>query len=96
MANVLILYPLKAPQSQRFSGAFKGFKMETLGRNRLKAQFCISKNISLPLLLASKNYAKFAIKKRQIIQLPKTFQFIGLHCIKYAQTRVFSDPYIPV
>ena len=64
MANVLILYPLKAPQSQRFSGAFKGFKMGTLGRNRLKVQFRISKNTSLPLLLASNKLREICHQKK--------------------------------
>ena len=36
MAKVLILYPLKIPESQRFSGVFKGYKMGALARNELK------------------------------------------------------------
>ena len=40
LANVPILYPppppsLKTPENQRFSGAFKGYKMGTLARNGL-------------------------------------------------------------
>ena len=33
LANVPILYPLKTPENQRFSGVFKGYKMGTLARN---------------------------------------------------------------
>ena len=32
-ANVLILYPLKAPENERFSGVFKGYKIGTLVTN---------------------------------------------------------------
>ena len=35
-ANVTILYPLKRPGNQKFSGVFRGYKMETLARNGLK------------------------------------------------------------
>ena len=35
-ANVSILYPLKTPENQRFSGIFRGYKMGTLARNGLK------------------------------------------------------------
>ena len=37
LANVLILYPLKNPENLRFSGIFRGYKMETLARNVLNA-----------------------------------------------------------
>ena len=30
LANVPILYPLKTPENQRFSGVFRGYKMKTL------------------------------------------------------------------
>ena len=33
LATVPILYPVKASESQRFSGGFRGFKMGTLARN---------------------------------------------------------------
>ena len=33
--NVPILYPLKTPENQRFSGVFRGYKMGTLARNGL-------------------------------------------------------------
>ena len=33
LTNVPILYPLKTPENQRFSGVFRGYKMETLARN---------------------------------------------------------------
>ena len=36
LANVPILYPLKTPENQKFSGVFRGYKMETLARNGLK------------------------------------------------------------
>ena len=36
LANVPNLYPLKTPNNQRFSCVFRGYKMETLARNRLK------------------------------------------------------------
>ena len=35
LANVPILYPLKTPENQRFSGVFRGYKMGTLTRNGL-------------------------------------------------------------
>ena len=35
LANVPILYPLKAPENQRFSGVFRGYKIGTLARNGL-------------------------------------------------------------
>ena len=28
LANVSILYPMKTPETQRFSGAYRGYKME--------------------------------------------------------------------
>ena len=34
-ANVPILYPLKTPENQRFSGIFRGYKMGTLAGNGL-------------------------------------------------------------
>ena len=36
LANVPILYSLKTPENQRFSGVFRGYKTGTLVRNRLK------------------------------------------------------------
>ena len=36
LANVPILYPLKTPQNQGFSGVFRGYKMGTLARNGSK------------------------------------------------------------
>ena len=33
LANAPILYPLKTPENQRFSGVFSGYKMGTLARN---------------------------------------------------------------
>ena len=36
LANVPILYPLKTPENQKFSGVFRGHKMGTLARNGLK------------------------------------------------------------
>ena len=38
LANVLILYPLKTPENQRFSGVFRGLKLGKLPRNGLKLQ----------------------------------------------------------
>ena len=38
-ANVPILYPLKTPENQRISCIFRGYKMRTLGRNKLKRMF---------------------------------------------------------
>ena len=38
MANAPILYPLKTPENQRFSGIFRHYKMETLPRNGLRLQ----------------------------------------------------------
>ena len=35
LANVTILHPLKTPESQRFSGVFRGYKMVTLARKKL-------------------------------------------------------------
>ena len=35
LANVPILYPLNTPENHRFSGVFRGYKMETLARNGL-------------------------------------------------------------
>ena len=35
LANVPILYPLKTPENQRFSGVFRGYKIGTLARNGL-------------------------------------------------------------
>ena len=35
LANVHILYPLKTPENQRFSGVFRGYKMGTLAGNEL-------------------------------------------------------------
>ena len=35
-ANVPILYPLKTSENQRFSGVFRGHKMETLTGNGFK------------------------------------------------------------
>ena len=35
LANVPILYPLKTPENQRFSGVFRGYKMGKLARNGL-------------------------------------------------------------
>ena len=32
LTNVTILYPLKIPENQRFSGAFKGYKIVTLAK----------------------------------------------------------------
>ena len=36
--NVPILYPLKTPENQRFSGFFGGYKIGTLARNELMAK----------------------------------------------------------
>ena len=36
LVNVPILYPLKRPENQRFSGVFRGYKMGTLAGNMLK------------------------------------------------------------
>ena len=36
LANVPILYPLKIPDNQGFSGIFRGYKMEAFVRNGLK------------------------------------------------------------
>ena len=33
--NVFILYPMKTPEKQRFSGVFRGYKMGALARNGL-------------------------------------------------------------
>ena len=33
--NVFIIYPLKTPGNQKFSGAFRGYKMETLAGSGL-------------------------------------------------------------
>ena len=35
LANVPILYALKTPENQRFSGVFRGYKMRALDRNGL-------------------------------------------------------------
>ena len=35
VANISILYPLKIPEHERFSGVFKRFKMRTLARKNL-------------------------------------------------------------
>ena len=35
MVNVPILYSLKTPENLKFSGVFRGYKMETLARNGL-------------------------------------------------------------
>ena len=35
LADVSILYPLKIPENQSFSGIFRGYKMRTLARNGL-------------------------------------------------------------
>ena len=35
LANVPILYPLKTPENQRFSGVFREYKMRTLARDGL-------------------------------------------------------------
>ena len=35
LANVPILYPLKTPENQRFSGVFRGYKSTALARNGL-------------------------------------------------------------
>ena len=35
LANVPILYPLKTPENQKFSGVFRGYKMGTLARTVL-------------------------------------------------------------
>ena len=35
MANVSILYPIKAPETLWFSVVYRGYKMGTLIRNRL-------------------------------------------------------------
>ena len=35
LANVPILYPLKTPENQKFSGVFMGYKMGTLAKNGL-------------------------------------------------------------
>ena len=34
--NIPILYLLKVPENQKFPGVFRGYKMRTLARNRLK------------------------------------------------------------
>ena len=36
LTNVLILYPLKTPQNQRFSGVFRGYKIGTLATKWIK------------------------------------------------------------
>ena len=36
LANIPILHPLKTPESQRFSGVFRGYKMGTIAKNELK------------------------------------------------------------
>ena len=35
LANVPILYPLKTPENQIFSGVFKGYRMGTFARDGL-------------------------------------------------------------
>ena len=36
LANAPILYPLKTPENQSFSGVFRGYKMGILTRNGLR------------------------------------------------------------
>ena len=38
LVNVSILYPLKTPENQRFSGVFWGHKMGTLTKNGLNKE----------------------------------------------------------
>ena len=38
LANVPILYPLRAPENQRFFGVFRGYKMEALARTEIISQ----------------------------------------------------------
>ena len=38
LVNISILYPLKIPENQSFSGVFRVYKMETLARNELIAR----------------------------------------------------------
>ena len=35
LLNVPILYPLKTPENQTFSGIFRGYEIEKLGKNGL-------------------------------------------------------------
>ena len=58
LANVPILYPLKTPENQWFSGVFRGYKRATLVRNELtlknpgkKWQFLKNKNGGFTLVL---------------------------------------------
>ena len=47
LPNVPILYPLKTPKKQRFSGVFKGYKVGTLARNGLKNVIYVDKHCQI-------------------------------------------------
>ena len=50
LANVPILYPLKTPENQRFSGVFRGYNMGILARNGLQILFDCTKLIDWKLI----------------------------------------------
>ena len=58
LANVYILYPLKTPENQRFSGVFRGYKIGTLTRNGLSSVF--SHNFA--------NYQKILYNSRKMLE----------------------------
>ena len=43
LAKAPILYSLKTPENQRFSGVFRGHKMKTLAKNGLMKVTCVLK-----------------------------------------------------
>ena len=47
LAKVLIIYPLKTPESDSFPAVFRGYKIGTLSRNGLRAATHVIINMEL-------------------------------------------------
>ena len=52
LANVPILYPLKTPENQKFSGVFRGYKIWTLARNGLRNRKYVVASIKVNVVIA--------------------------------------------
>ena len=70
--NAPILYSLKTLKNQRFSGAFSGYKMENLVRNRLKKSSKIAqeqKTLTSALFLIFERYYNSFVSGRTLASI---------------------------
>ena len=86
LASVPILYPLKAPENQRFAGVFRGYKMGRLVRNGLNLHFMFFLGTNLKHLYQNSNKVK-TMSTSKLLSSRMLFQklsilFDQLNCLK--------------